>query len=125
MDASGDKTNGEEMKPIKRVRKYINKWSWIVTTLGWKFDVCYCDCTQDMPRDASDGAIAITYPQFSYMTAKIYFNLEKVKSENDDYLEEIIIHELTHLLVSRMHEGQEEYTVTTISRLIRQRTEGK
>lgn len=113
------------MKPIKRIRKFVDKWSWILTSYGWKFDICYCDTIQDMPRDASDNAIAIAYPQFSYMTGKIYFNLDAVKNENDDYLEEIIIHEFTHFLLSPIHEGQEEYATTTISRLIRQRTEGK
>jgi len=113
------------MKPIKRISKFIDKWSWIVTSYGWKFDVCYCDTTQDMPRKSNDNAVAITYPQFPYLMGTIYFSLEKVKEVDDIYLEEIVVHELTHLLVSPMHSDLEEYAVTTISRLIMQRSQQK
>ncbi|MCK5609961.1 hypothetical protein KAR91_49265 [Candidatus Pacearchaeota archaeon] len=113
------KINNE--KQIDRIKKFALKWKWIVTELGWNFDMMYCDNYDDMPRETSDQRIAaLIRPKFDYLTADIYFNLEIVNELEDDKLEEAIVHELTHMLLRPLVEAPEleEYTTTTISRIL-------
>ena len=114
-------TKSKNEKQIDRIKKYAFKWKWIVTEYGWKFDMMYCDNFADMPRDVTnERTVAIVTSKFDYLSADIYFNLEIVAELSDDELEEDIIHELTHMLVSPIVESNEmeEYTVTTISRVL-------
>lgn len=108
-------------KQIDRIKKYAFKWRWIVTELGWKFDMLYCNDYDDMPRDTTDRmTVAKTFMQFDYLSADIYFNLEVVSDLEDEPLEEVIVHELTHMLICPIQENYhlDEYTATTISRVL-------
>ncbi len=108
-------------KQIDRIRKFTKKWKRIVTEYGWKFDILYCNKFADMPREtSSERTLAIVFAKFDYLDADIYFNLEITAELDDDKLEEDIIHELTHMLVRPIIESNEmeEYTVTTISRIL-------
>lgn len=107
-------------KQIKRIQKYIKKWKWIVTELGWKFNVMYHEETRDMPRDVPGGSIACVESDFNYLSATINFDLSIVKMVNDCDLQGHILHELTHILVDGLTQDKtlEEYTVTSISRII-------
>ena len=111
----------KQNKQIERIKKFALKWKWIVTELGWKFDILYCNKYDDMPREtSSERTLAIVFAKFDFLSADIYFNLEIAAELDDDKLEEAIIHELTHLLVRPIIESNEmeEYTVTTISRIL-------
>ncbi len=108
-------------KQIGRIKKYALRWKWIVTELGWKFNMMYCENFADMPKDTSDErTVAFIRPKFDYLSADIYFNLEIVGELKDRELEETIIHELTHMLLRPLVEAPEleEYTTTTISRIL-------
>ena len=92
----------------------------MVEHYGWKLTVCYCDSSEDMPPDASEGCAGYTVMRFKYLDATIYINLKATQDEHE--IEYIVIHELCHLLTSPMMESSEstpvEYTVTTIARII-------
>ena len=115
------KSKNENEKQIERIKKYALKWKWIVTELGWRFDMLYCINHEHMPRDTSnERTVAIIFAKFDYLYADIYFNLEIVSELEDDKLEENIVHELTHMLLRPLVEAPEleEYTTTTISRIL-------
>ena len=115
------KTKKEYEKQIERIRELAKKWGWIATEYGWNFDLLYCDKYEHMPRETSnERTFAIVFAKFDYLYADIYFNLEIASELEDGKLEESFIHELTHLLVRPIIESNdmEEYTVTTISRIL-------
>ncbi len=105
----------------KKLQLYFKKWEWLVTHYGWKFDVFYCDNYHDMPRSAGEDTAMITYAKFRYLKGEIYVNLEICAKEDKEALEEMTVHELTHMLLSPIEEDapvdQMEYTTTTISRI--------
>lgn len=106
-------------KQRDRIKKLVKKWQWIILNYGWQFEVHYCETSRDMPKEFenSDGG-SFSYP--SYMEGGIYFNLMACDKLNADEMEEVVVHELTHFLVSPIMKKPEEYqmeqTVTMISR---------
>lgn len=113
-------TPNEAMRFIK---KQIKRWSYLVTSYGWKFDVYYYDNGHEM-QDASQSCAAITDSDSKYLKGNIRFNLHNCSECSESELEEIVIHEITHMLVSPMQytdcpTEQVEYVVTTISRLFK------
>ena len=114
-------TKKEVTSARKKLQLYFKKWEWLVTHYGWKFDVYYCDKYIDMPRSAGEDTAMITYAKFRYLKAEIYVNLELCSKEDKEALEEMAVHELTHLLLSPLDDMADiekmEYTVTTISRI--------
>jgi hypothetical protein len=105
------------------IKKQIKRWSYLVTSYGWKFDVYYYDNGHDM-KDASENCAGITTADAKYLKGVIRFNLHNCAGCEEDELEEIVIHEITHMLVSPMQyddcpQDQVEYVVTTISRLFK------
>ena len=111
------------MKTTKeRFQKQFERWTYMIEHYGWKLTVYYCDSTEDMPDDHKE-CNACSIHSFQYLEASIYVNLRKCKDLDDEEIEYIVIHELTHLLVAPLQESSEttplEYTVTTLARIIK------
>ncbi len=99
----------------KEIRKYIKKWEFLVTHFGWKFDVIFCKNNNDMP---SGDCVAIVYPVFKYLKAKIYFDLDECATVD---IEAVVLHEIAHILISPVDKNDPdeesiEYLTTTVSR---------
>jgi hypothetical protein len=110
----------------KLVKKFIEKWKHIVTHYGWKFHVYYLEDHAGFPGGTRGATTsAVVYPNFKQLEANIYFNLENLASEDEEYIEETVVHELTHMLISPLQvdadleETLVEYTVTTIARALK------
>lgn len=102
----------------EKLRGYVEKWSWLVTNYGWKFDAHYCMAAEDMPEGFQD-AYAMCSHKFNYLLGDIYFNLRALKELEDAHAEEIVIHEIVHMLLSAYREDEErgmEYVTTTVAR---------
>ena len=103
-------------------KKHFKRWAYMVEHYGWKLTVCYCDCIEDMPDDASYGCAGYTTMRFKYLDATIYINLKVSEDVDEHEIEYVVIHELVHLLTSPMMESSEstpvEYTVTSIARIL-------
>lgn len=111
--------NDKEDDQVKRIQKSIDRFEWMLTQRGWVINSYYCDCFDDMPDGTgSKNTVAVTSPDFEYLTTDIHFNLKKVSVISDDELDYSVIHEFTHALVSPIHYDLEENAVTTISRLL-------
>jgi len=108
-------------KTAGKIRAYFKKWEWIVVKWGWKFDVNYCDCVEDMPEKASYRAAGITFCDWQYLEADIYINVKIASELSDEKIEYIVLHELTHLLLSPMQDTIDnvEMCATTIARVIK------
>jgi len=107
-------------KQTERIRSFYEKWKYLSESFGWKTKVVYCKNRERMPEKGSDKCLAITYTDFKYLVATIYWNLDLVSIVDDDELEHAVVHEITHLLLSAHQENPTEqnleYVTTCISR---------
>lgn len=105
----------------KIIKKHIDNWSWLVTKYGWKFDIYYHEYACDMP-EGGQGAAAFTTGHSQYLKAAIHFDLRACAEYAIVDLEEMVVHEITHMLIFPMQYPEfqphdVEYVVTTISRM--------
>ncbi len=110
-------TNAEILKLFK---KHFKRWSYMVEHYGWKYTVYYHDSAEDMPEKFSYECAADTTADFKYLEASIHVNLRQCQDSDEHQIEYIVIHELTHLLISAMAETEIillEYTVTSIAKI--------
>ena len=110
------------MNTRSSIHKQFRRWVYMVKAYGWKLTVLYHSCGEDMPADASAECCACTLMDFKYLEASVHVNLKMCEDLDEHKLEYIVIHELTHLLVSPLQESSEitplEYTVTSIARIL-------
>ncbi len=104
----------------KAYDKYFKKWQWTLDNLGWNVGVEYLDNGDDMPGDGAE-AYAVVQAQFAYLSAVISVNLKKSKTLSLKEVEEVVVHEICHVLLAplEVEPGRDlEYTVTSISRIM-------
>jgi hypothetical protein len=105
----------------ERFNKQFKRWTYMIEAYGWKLTVYYCGSSEDMPDD-HQGCNACSIHKFRYLEASIYVNLRKCKDLDDEEIEYVVIHELTHLLVAPLQESSEEtpleYTVSSLARIM-------
>lgn len=110
-------TNIETKKIIKKI---ISKWSYIVTDYGWRFNVYYCVNGHVMPS-GNEHASAFTKWHSEYLQGDIYFNLFLLSDCDEKFIEECVVHEITHLLLGALStensQHNVELTTTMVSRL--------
>jgi hypothetical protein len=109
---------------LKRIKSYFHKWEWIVTRYGWHFTILYRDGFDEMPHGTVlPNTAMLTTSNFNYLQGVINVNLKVCFNEDDDDVEEMCVHELTHMLLSPFsgedNERDKEYVCTTISRVIK------
>jgi predicted aminopeptidase len=118
----------ERKRQIKRMRDLVAKWAEPMGLLWWKIDVVYYggydECKQlfSDPKSANRETVAITDASWKYLEATIEVNLQRVARMDDDKLEEVVVHELAHVLVNEMREEgdeHEERVVTTVVKALR------
>jgi hypothetical protein len=116
---SDDAANKKTLAIFKR---QFQRWGYMVKSYGWEYVVKYYTASEDMPDGSDPNTRAITKWSFKYLYATISVNLNTCSGMDEDEIEEIVIHELTHLLVSPLVESSEttplEYTVTSIARIL-------
>lgn len=104
------------------IQKQIRRWSYLVTSYGWKFDVNYCANSEDMPA-GNGNCYALAVYQHEYLKGDLYFCLTRCSKLSDDALEEIVIHEITHMLLAPMQNSENgentERVTTMVSRLFK------
>lgn len=107
---------------MKEIREQLDKWVYCLGIGWWDLDVYYLD-GKDAKKNFSskDGNIilALTYADWRYGIASIYFNLPEVKKISSAELENTIVHELCHILVNEMREAElnhEERVVTGLTK---------
>ena len=81
----------------RRLGPVIRRWVKRVGLGGWTIDVEYYD---EIPAH-KDAAMAMDV-QWQYFQATMKVNANKTSDETDRRCEEIIVHELSHILVNEM-----------------------
>lgn len=108
----------------KLVRKYIDKW---ITPLGlrwWHIDVHYVRDKKTIQKyfsneDEGKVTFARVFSDWQYLKASVYVNVREAAGQTEEEIEDMILHELCHLLVNEMREPglkHEERVVTGLQR---------
>jgi len=111
-------------KEIKRVKKFLLKWLKPLGLLWWAIEVDYYsdpdEIMKNFKTDTSDVTLVMkVFADWRYSEAIINVNLLATRKMNDDKLERTVVHELAHVLVNEMREGEikhEERVVSTLTK---------
>lgn len=105
------------------IRKYIDAWMRPLGLLWWEVKVNYYDDPETvLDKFGNDDAVVLarTTTYWEYGTATIDFNLIGIQQlDNEGEVEMMVVHELCHILVSEMREGEihhEERVVTGLTK---------
>lgn len=103
----------------KRVLGYWDKWYKILAMHHYRIDRNWArERDEDVPH-----TLGSTTSNWQYQTASITFFLPEVMDNDDSMLEEAVVHEFVHVLISPLHDFRDdqarmltEHTVTTLAR---------
>jgi hypothetical protein len=106
---------------VKRIKRALTKW---MKPLGLEWWDVTVECFNE-PADillhfkASKDHIvpAIVFADWQYGTATILFNVPAFDGKSDDEIERIVVHELLHILVNEMREGEIHHEERVVSQL--------
>lgn len=89
-------TDKEFEKQKRRLKRYIDKW-FKVMGLGWfKVDMDFVRARDE----TSPGTAAKTTTHWQYRQAWIEWFIPSIADNDDDFLEGIVVHEFTHILIA-------------------------
>lgn len=115
-------TDKEYKEQKRRIEKYLKKW-FRVMGLGW-FMV---DMIWTRERDSTPNVAARTTSSWQYRTADIEWFLPVFINQSDDKVEQTVVHELVHVLLSGLFQNSDdnnsvaqinEYTTELVSAAI-------
>lgn len=109
-------------KTTRMIKKAFHRWARPLGLLWWHIDTIYYDDHAEIVDRFLRGdetVAARTYADWRYMTARIEINLIAFSKMDQDEIERVVVHELIHILVNEMREGDishEERVVTTLTK---------
>lgn len=110
-----------------RIRAIYDRWEPVLGLDAWLITLDYHTgpyvCADGTP---SGNAYATAAPHWDYQSASLSFNLQKTRTEDDDDLEDIVVHECVHVLLHELrgtaamddHQEHEEHAATMITRAL-------
>jgi predicted SprT family Zn-dependent metalloprotease len=111
------------MTKKKVIAQSLNKWIYRLGLRWWTVNVYWYKKPKQVKRffgkRKDETVLARTFSDWRYGTAEIHFNLPAFECMTDDEIESVIIHELCHVLVNEMREGEihhEERVVTQLQK---------
>lgn len=106
-----------------KLNQYIDKWLKSLGLLWWKITIVYLDDAKELVQQefyrGDETVLARTYADWRYGTGTIYFNITALDGMEDTEIENTVVHELAHILVNEMREGElhhEERVVTGLTK---------
>ena len=125
-DNTIEKYAEDVVKTKERIRKILGPWLDELGLKWWTVHIIY----DALKRDGSPKCAGTADVDWQYMEASITFHLPKLLDEKDDELEQVVLHELMHILVHEMREwardagpdgydrcrAHEERVVTTLTK---------
>jgi hypothetical protein len=107
----------------KLIKKYLSIWSYRLGLRWWTIDILmYDDPTSILDNFGNEDnhiVLARTWVEWKYAHAKILFNLPEFCKLSEDKIEAAVLHELCHVLINEMREGElhhEERVVTQLQK---------
>lgn len=74
----------------------------------------------DMP-DGNQGVPACVFTKSSYLSAHIYFSLKEMEFLSDSEMEEVVVHELAHIILDQFERDSDfhkEQVTTNVARAL-------
>jgi hypothetical protein len=112
-------------KTIQRVRESFNKWRQTLGLNQWTINIHhYYDPEKVVDVFGTEGNIIVvakTNVEWTYGIAEIQVNILALNDKTDEEIDRIVVHELMHVLVNEMREGElhhEERVVTQLTNAI-------
>lgn len=108
------------------IRAAFEKWVNCLGLAWWEIQIAYYDDPGEIVRqfrqaDNGDVVAAFVDANWMYAEATICINLPLFAEMTDEKIERIVVHELMHILVNEMREGEihhEERVVTQLTKAI-------
>lgn len=98
-------TDAEYREQKDRVHRYLKKWIGPAGFGWWMID---CVWKRQKKDDNEVTAAADTSAQWQYRQAVITFYLPMFEEMPDERVERLVVHELSHLLVSGLHNFEDD-----------------
>jgi hypothetical protein len=113
----------------KKILKHFRAWCYRIGLRWWKIDTYWYKRgdRKTFRRYASKSAYASVYADWRYGTAVIHVYLPAFRGKTDGEIEEIVVHELVHILVNETQAGgidHEERVVTGLTKAFMWTKEG-
>ncbi len=99
----------------KTINKYVKKWKSNLFLGMWTINFRIRDYITD--DGGSYRTCAECTSSWKYFTADIDFNYVQLKEMEDQEIEEVVIHELIHIVVNELREGGIEHEERIVSHL--------
>jgi hypothetical protein len=120
-------TDAEYREQKRRVEALVREWKPLLSLNEWQVDISHCrHGFRQSDGEASRGEVVIMTcsVMWEYLKATITVNTPELGDLDDDSLEEIVVHELCHIVVNEMREEEnrpkhEERVVTLLGRSFR------
>lgn len=110
-------------KAIAHIKKYYAVWGYRLGLRWWNIDLVFYDDPNSILQNFGTGGdqtvLAVTYVSWQYGTAKMLFNVPAFSKLDKHEIERAVLHELCHVLVNEMREGEihhEERVVTCLQK---------
>lgn len=90
-------------KTEKLIKKYFDWWATELGLRQYRFNRYFCT-TKEWSRDDSCAAYVVS--DWRYQQASIYFNIEQARMMYNDEVEEVVVHELCHVLINEIQDDE-------------------
>jgi hypothetical protein len=113
------------MKHKKLLKRAVKVWTHRLGLRWWHVTFVLTSnkkLIKDVLRTGKGKSIlGRTYADWKYRTATIYINVPALKGRTERFIEQLIVHELMHVLINEMREGEihhEERVATSLTEAI-------
>lgn len=96
----------------KRLTKLVAKWKRRLRLEQWAIRTIFCRHSLAKSAGVSKSAVANCVADWRYLEAAVSFDMPSLAEMNREDLEQVVLHELVHVLVSEMREWQADNTST-------------
>jgi len=109
-------------KIIKQCKKSFDFWTTWLGLRWWHVDAVYCADWKSVSSEFGDeNVVGRCYADWKYLKATIYINVLLMVEQgyNREEIDQVVLHELTHVLVNEMREEgieHEERVATTLTK---------
>lgn len=87
-----------------RIEAAVDRWRGLLGMHGWRINRSFHDGQYVMPDGRVSIAPASSHVKWEYLYAHLDFNVEEMAGMDDARVEEIVVHELMHVMVNEMRD---------------------
>ena len=113
----------KQKRAIALIKQYAKRWTYRLGLQWWKVELIFYDDADSIIREFARGenetCLATTYTKWEYTEAVVCFNVPAWCKLEEGEFEAKVLHELCHVLVNEMREGESHHEERVVSHLQR------